>query len=168
MCFISMVMDDYTKQRWPWNEPQVQPEFTINTISPSFYPTNVIVSNLTKEDVDRLEKLITEFKEAITIANRLDILTKKPDCIDPEKEKLIARVAELEEQLNKIKDTFEPTVKTTLFYNSAQVGICSNCTHTYFQHTKFDDHHCTARPDGNLICDCSTYMEIFNEVNTDK
>lgn len=109
MCFISVVMDDFNKRpEWQLIPNQVQtypspPIWNINTIS--------------KEDIDRLEKLVAEFKEAVVLANRLDILTKKPDCIDPEKAKLIDRVAELETQLEKIKqialDTIINDIKDT-------------------------------------------------------
>lgn len=101
MCYISMVMEDFTK-RDEWQLIPNQLPFVPNFI-PNPGNQSVIITSLTKQDIDKLEKLIAEFKEAVVLANRLDVLVKKPDCIDPEKAKLITRVAELEEQLNKIK-----------------------------------------------------------------
>ena len=98
MCFVSMVMDSYKPQfpEWKWTQ-----EIVPNPAIPS--ETKITLSTLGKEDLAKLEKLIAEFKEAVAIANRLDVLTKKPDCVDPEKEKLVARVAELEAQLAAIR-----------------------------------------------------------------
>ncbi len=50
-------------------------------------------------DLDRLDKLVKEFREAIASAEKLDALLKQKDCADPEKAKLEERVARLEKLL---------------------------------------------------------------------
>ena len=47
-------------------------------------------------DLAELRKLIAEFREAIEAAKKVDVLTKQPDCLDPEKAKLQERVDRLE------------------------------------------------------------------------
>lgn len=94
MCVVSMVMDHYgplfPQGTSPWDIFRPQP------------PANdPLVDGLA------LRKLIDEFKEAVAAAKKIDVLTKQPDCEDPEKVKLVARVAELEKLLDKAKG---PTV----------------------------------------------------------
>ena len=105
MCVLSMVMDEFGKhpdwQLVPTNPP-IYP-FVTNPGAITFTP-----QQLTKADIDKLEQLVKDFKEAVQIAEKLDILLKKPDCVDPEKHKLVQRVAELEDQLNKIKQITNP------------------------------------------------------------
>lgn len=101
MCFVSMIMDEFNKA----------PEWQLIPNQPIGYPyitnpgniTSSFTQTLSKEDITKLEQLVKDFKEAVNIAQKLDILLKKPDCVDPEKHKLVQRVAELEEQLVKIK-----------------------------------------------------------------
>jgi hypothetical protein len=84
MCVVSMVHDHYFDRFKPYVQPQ-------ETKWP--WPAEPPV------DTDELRKLIDEFKEAIAAAKKIDVLTKQPDCVDPEKAKLSARVAELEKKL---------------------------------------------------------------------
>ncbi len=84
MCVISMVMD-YYKPMFPGPKQQFGWAIT--------YPP--------ADEVERLRKLIDEFKGAVDAAKKVDALTKQPDCIDPEKAKLLARVAKLEAALAK-------------------------------------------------------------------
>lgn len=49
-----------------------------------------------------LRLLIAEFKQALEAAKAVDRLTGQPDCEDPEKVKLVDRVAELERQVKKL------------------------------------------------------------------
>ena len=93
MCIVSMIHDHY--------QPQFEPyKWVSSTTTPgagtfAFGPT---------VDVEKLEKLIKDFNEAIFAAARLDVLTKQPDCVDPEKAMLQERVAELEKQLQAVRD----------------------------------------------------------------
>jgi hypothetical protein len=66
-----------------------------NPPQPLFYPP--------PQTTEEIERLIREFREAIDSAKRLDVLTKQPDCEDPEKAKLEERVAELERQIKDLK-----------------------------------------------------------------
>lgn len=106
MCVLSMVMDEFSKAP-EWQlipNKQIGWPYLTN-------PGNITISSpqtLTKEDINKLEQLIKDFKEAVNIAQKLDILLKKPDCVDPEKHKLVQRVAELEAQLEQIKQITNP------------------------------------------------------------
>lgn len=80
MCVMSMVIDAY---RPLFPEPfDVWPQ----PVSPTIAPTD-------------WQKLIDSFKQATEAAKAADTATGQPDCEDPEKAKLIARVAELEKLL---------------------------------------------------------------------
>lgn len=111
MCVYSLVIDDFNKQfPNPWKTAPATPNAT-----PTWPSTTT--STWPVLDLDRLEKLIKEFKEATALAEKLDALMKQPDCVDPEKVKLVARVAELEKELkkakraNKLKNLKKPIVK---------------------------------------------------------
>lgn len=90
MCVISNVMDYYRP---------MFPEFVPST--PTTQPTFTLQPTV---DLAELRKLIEEFKEATKAARTVDRLTGQADCIDPEKGRLEARVAELEAQLAKIRE----------------------------------------------------------------
>src|SRR5262245_24767074 len=49
------------------------------------------------------KKLVKDIKEAVDAAKKVDELTGQPDCVDPEKAKLMERVAELEKEVQKLK-----------------------------------------------------------------
>lgn len=109
MCVVSMVMDHYQPifpQRFPDVWPVVDPPtpYVPTTIGTTHFtwPTTV--------DLAELRKLIDEFKEAVGAAQRIDILTKQPDCEDPEKAKLVDRVAALEERLVAIQKETERAI----------------------------------------------------------
>lgn len=55
-------------------------------------------------EIIQLRKLIDEFREAVKLAKQLDIVTRQPDCEDAEKKRLEERVAELEKQLNTVRE----------------------------------------------------------------
>lgn len=100
MCVVSMVMDHYgplfPQGTSPWDIFRPQP------------PANdPLVDGLA------LRKLIDEFKEAVAAAKKIDVLTKQPDCEDPEKVKLVARVAELEKLLDGARLPPAPAVFAT-------------------------------------------------------
>ena len=103
MCVVSMVIDHYDDRFKRWFEP-------FPTIQPDTIPIQPIKREpvslpLKLEGLDELRQLIAEFKEAIAAAKKVDALTKQPDCEDPEKAKLIERVAALEARVAKIVRT---------------------------------------------------------------
>ena len=102
MCVVSMVMDHY-KPLIPenWQPKPVQ----IDPVAPAFvwHPAQTIDAatvEALRAEGDRLERLIADFKQAVAAARTVDALTAQPDCEDPEKAKLEARVAELERRLD--------------------------------------------------------------------
>lgn len=86
MCVVSMVLDYYQ----PLFPEPIKPLDALPYISPTI-------------DLVKLQQLIDEFRECIEAAKKIDILTKKPDCEDPEKIKLLARITELEQFVSKSK-----------------------------------------------------------------
>jgi hypothetical protein len=103
MCVVSMVFDHY-EPRFPrpydsgtggglgdwlqqWQGLNREP-----TVTPSL--ANEIVE---------MRKLITEFRQAVEAAKRVDELTDQPDCLDPNKAALEDRVAEIERRLNEAR-----------------------------------------------------------------
>lgn len=102
MCVVSMVMDHY-KPLIPedWQPKPVQ----IDPVAPALvWPPPQAIDAATvgalRAEGDRLERLIADFKQAVAAARTVDALTAQPDCEDPEKAKLEARVAELERRLD--------------------------------------------------------------------
>jgi hypothetical protein len=83
-----MVFDHYS-DRIPREWPVDQTSFNILPAVPLDMATQL----------ENLRKLIDEFREAVAAARKIDTLTGQPDCEDPEKAKLEARVAELESKL---------------------------------------------------------------------
>ncbi len=90
MCFVSNVSDFYGKKFEPLWPTQAVPSTNITWTPPSV-------------DLSELKLLIDDFKQAMEAAKKLDVLMKQPDCVDPEKAKLEARVAELEAKLAEMK-----------------------------------------------------------------
>lgn len=84
MCVYSMVMDYYEPQ-FPW---------TVTAPSPRWSPIHI-------EEAPAADwlKLIGDLKKASAAAAIVDAMTNQPDCVDPEKQKLEERVAELEKLL---------------------------------------------------------------------
>lgn len=90
MCVISMVMDHY------------QPIIPAITPLPYIRPAPGAVQSFEwpqSVDLVALRRLIDEFNAAVAAAKTVDRLTGQPDCEDPEKMKLVERVAELEARL---------------------------------------------------------------------
>jgi hypothetical protein len=82
MCIVSMVYDHYQPlipQISPWQTDPWKP--------------------YTPPDPAATQRLIEEFRKALAAAATVDKLTGQPDCEDPEKVKLLDRIAELEKQL---------------------------------------------------------------------
>lgn len=103
MCIVSMVYDQFA------------PSFPGPTIVPNIVPQEPTFDYTTffqtKSQIEQMEQLIKEFKEALEHAKKLDILMKKPDCEDPEKAKLLKRVEELEKAIVEFKKPKKKTKK---------------------------------------------------------
>lgn len=104
MCVVSMVMDRYK----PWfPEPNTWPgtkEVFPNPYTPPYTPVVPYTPPKIQPiiDPDQLRELIDAFRDELKGAEKFDRLTGQPDCVDPEKQKLEERVAELEEKLAQI------------------------------------------------------------------
>lgn len=72
---------------------------TLDPITPYTPHTSIPWPWQTATQLAELQKVIADFKEAVEAAKTIDRLTGQPDCEDPEKMKLIGRVAELERQI---------------------------------------------------------------------
>jgi hypothetical protein len=100
MCIYSMVIDHF-EPLIPWPKRDLTwPPQQEQTTSP-----------LTPEQVKMLEEILGQFKKAADAAKIVDDLTGQKDCVDPEKEKLLTRVAELEKQIAKMKKSRKPKTK---------------------------------------------------------
>lgn len=75
MCVVSMVYDHF--------RPQFEPYENTRPLT----------------DPNNFRELVEKFRKAAEAAQRVDSLTNQPDCEDPEKAKLLERVAELERRL---------------------------------------------------------------------
>lgn len=91
MCVMSMVHDHFGPLIPDWTKP--------------FAPTPVVPMTpnpwpmVTPEQVIDYARLAEEFRKACAAARVIDAITGTPDCVDPKKEPLQARVAELERRL---------------------------------------------------------------------
>lgn len=98
MCIVSAVYDHFNPlipepdKIWPtpiWPEPTA--------------PAIPLVISPQLPDMKELRELVNKFHEAVEAAKKLDIIMKQPDCVDPDKQKLEDRVAELERRLSEIE-----------------------------------------------------------------
>lgn len=102
MCIMSVVHEDYSKifpQPGGWLQPVPGVPFAVT------------VPSLATEILE-MKQLIAEFRAAVELARQLDILMKKPDCVDPEKAKLEERVAALEQRMNEVAKVL-PAARST-------------------------------------------------------
>lgn len=106
MCVVSMVMDQFTAQPlWPWNYPNVPSPAEQTIPNPAMVGTGFGINwtaGLSSEEISDLRQMIRDFKEAVAAARTIDRLTNQPDCEDPKKAQLEARVAELERQIGQM------------------------------------------------------------------
>lgn len=101
MCVLSGVYDHYKplfQPLGPFTPPQTFPFMPSLPIQPM-----IITPPISPAEVAELRQLIKDFKEAVKAAKTVDRLTNQPDCSDPEKAKLLKRVATLEKELAKLK-----------------------------------------------------------------
>src|SRR5579863_882455 len=94
MCVVSNVHDHFN--------PLFPP--IVPTAAPSFDPTTLQWPIVPAPDLTEMRKLIYDFKEAVAAAQKLDMLMKQPDCVDPDKAKLQERVARLEKVIDALLD----------------------------------------------------------------
>jgi len=116
MCVMSMVYDDFSK-RIPadFTPPAWVPTGTIAAVSLMSQPSTAAQVEALRQEVATLRALITDFHEAVKAAATVDRLTRQPDCFDPEKAKLEARVRELEAKLSAVQSAISdagPVVDT--------------------------------------------------------
>lgn len=83
MCFTSAVMETW--------QPHIPTAWPVSTVP--------FVTNPPTVPPDLLRELLAAFRKAYEAAETFDRLTGQPDCVDPEKAKLLDRVAELERRL---------------------------------------------------------------------
>lgn len=104
MCIVSMVHDHFKKEfepfkRWPQAPFEPYEPYIPMPGPPSpipYAPNQLAPQIVAPGEVEKVRQLIKDFREAVEMALKLDVLTKQPDCIDPEKAQLEKRVAELE------------------------------------------------------------------------
>lgn len=99
MCVLSGVYDHY-KPLFPPIGPFTPPGTFPYTPVP---PPMIITPTISPDEIKEIRQLIKDFKEAVKAAKTVDRLTNQPDCSDPEKAKLLKRVATLEKELAKLK-----------------------------------------------------------------
>jgi uncharacterized small protein (DUF1192 family) len=108
MCVVSMVYDHYRPLIPTWPVPVIEPvpvQPSETAPLPIFYPLGPPQPEPPKITVDPvwLAQLLKDFREAVDAAKKVDALTGQPDCEDPEKAKLEARVSALEAELKRLK-----------------------------------------------------------------
>jgi hypothetical protein len=94
MCVMSMVHDHFG--------PLIPDVTPWGTTPPSITPIDLsgLANGIaTAQAIAELRQLIADFRAAVEAAAKVDLLTKQPDCVDPEKAKLEERVARLEKAL---------------------------------------------------------------------
>ena len=114
MCVMSAVYDHYSPlfpdpgiwPQNPWPLPPVDPARPAEVVPPlqpaatawpMFVPPGYTV--IQQAEVERLQKLIADFREAVEAAGKIDRLTGQPDCVDLDKKALDERIAALEARL---------------------------------------------------------------------
>lgn len=117
MCVMSMVHDHFAPLipdlTMPWNVPQVPirvaPPWDAQPAVAPFGET--IQWPPPPAQVIDYARLADEFRKACEAARVIDAITGKPDCVDPAKEPLQARVAELERRLASLEAAQKPVTK---------------------------------------------------------
>lgn len=107
MCVTSAVMDQWNpyipQPNKIWPQPQTVPYTQPYNIPPNqqitIWPQPQVAGGV---DNGTVKELIDSLRQALEAAEKLDELTNQPDCVDPEKAKLMERVAILEARLDEI------------------------------------------------------------------
>lgn len=109
MCIVSMVMDHFDPL-FPRPDgtpivPRIEPFDTtpVGGAPPVTMPFQWPTAQTMRAELDELRKLIGEFKELYAAAKKIDVVTKQPDCEDPEKIKLLSRVSDLETRIDQLE-----------------------------------------------------------------
>ena len=107
-----MVIDHY-QNTIPWDVPWIPPIQPIEPLKPIEPVDPEATKRLfqplaTKADIDELIKLLKDFRKAEAAAKVVDELTGQKDCVDPEKAKLLERVAQLEKEIEKLRTKDKP------------------------------------------------------------
>lgn len=97
MCIVSMVHDHYNPLI---PEPLTLPLVPVAPYSPPATSVDLAVILI---QMDEIKKLVQAFREDVRKAEELDASMKQPDCVDPEKAKLIDRVKQLEERIEALE-----------------------------------------------------------------
>ena len=92
MCVVSMVSDHYQPLIIPWKY-KIEPSIPAKPIDLA--------------DLEHLENLIKDYREAVAAATTVDRLTKQSDSIDPEKLKLHKRIEELELEVKELREAIK-------------------------------------------------------------
>lgn len=102
MCMMSAVFDQWR----PAFPPAHHPVYPWPTPAPDLVDAQErLVDDAQKRySVDDLGALIDAFQAALDAAKRYDEITGQPDCADPDKAKLLERVADLERRLREVEE----------------------------------------------------------------
>lgn len=107
MCVYSVIHEHFDP-RIPREDMWPRP-FTLPVVPPDSKKEWSTVAFATKKDIDdlratieRLTKVIEDFRTAGAAAKKIDEITGQPDCLDPGKAGLEERVAKLEKRLEEI------------------------------------------------------------------
>lgn len=94
MCTVSWVGEQF-EPVLPDFEPY-QP-YQPSRTSPVITTPQITVTGLKPDlDLEELKRLIDRFRELVKVAEKIDAHLGQPDCVDPEKAKLMERVKQLE------------------------------------------------------------------------
>lgn len=116
MCVVSMVHDHFQPLIPDPTQPWKRDGSAVPSTSPPAIDLGALFSGEAtlaefKRAVAEARQVIEDFKAAVAAAKKVDALTKQPDCVDPEKAKLVERVAELEKRLDAIERAKAPKKK---------------------------------------------------------
>lgn len=109
MCVVSMVMDHFNPiipDDWRPQTGRLEIHASPAFSWPPPQPVDASTVEALRAEVANLVKVVADFKSAVEAARKVDALTAQPDCVDPEKAKLEARVAELERRLDAVSRAF--------------------------------------------------------------
>lgn len=117
MCVMSVVHDHYNHEfdrvlppNWPFPLVPTQPAPQPQIPPQSSDSLSWLLTLLSKpEEMEKLRQLIADFKAAVEMAAKLDVMTKQPDCVDPEKAQLQNRIKLLEQTIARLQSERIPS-----------------------------------------------------------